>query len=303
MNQKLIVFIVLCLSALACNAGSGGRPDSSATVNAILDTPAPAGISAAGDVKDPDNLQAEAEAPTRTPTATATLTPTATPPERRSGLGEDILVPVCDDEIEFAVDAQDNDWQQQDSPQIEVDSITFGIGRWSGEEDLSGTMQMCWSEEVLRLYVDIIDDAHVQTQEGRDQWQGDEIEIVFDGELRDDFFEEDTSEDDVQLGISPGDLAGSPISVVRFVPRPFEELDTVSAQARRALEAGGNYTFEFSIPWSELQVDPEPEAVYGFCLALSDNDQVGQASQDSLVSHCPRLVTNDPTTWASMELE
>jgi hypothetical protein len=41
---------------------------------------------------------------------------------------------------------------------------------------------------------------------------------------------------------------------------------------------------------------------YGFCLALSDNDQPGTASQDSMVSHCTNLKVSDPTTWATLQL-
>ncbi len=300
MKRNLFVVLILAWAALACNANSSGQPNTSATVDAILDTPSPAEGAEIGEVKDPDN---NLQVPVSTSTATALPTATATPPERRSAVGEDIFVPICDDGIDFVVDAQDDDWQEQNAPTVVVDNITFGVSRWNGTDDLSGTMQLCWTGEALQMYLTIVDDVHVQTQQGRNQWQGDEVEMVFDTALRDDYFDKDMGADDVQLGISPGDLAGSPISAVRYVPRPFEELDSVAAQTRREIGPGGNYVLELFIPWEEAQIEPQSGDLYGFCLALSDNDQVGQASQDSLVSHCPQLVTNDPTTWVTMALE
>lgn len=307
MNRLLIVLSLLSAATLACNAGSGGRSDANATVNAILDTPSGPVIATEtpgiGDIKDPDNPDTGAAAPTQTATATATPSPSPTPPERRVGNGPHVTVAACDNEIDFIIDAQDNDWQEQEAGSIQIDEITFGANRWGGEEDLSGMMQLCWTDDLLRIYIEVIDDVHVQTQQGTNQWQGDEVELVFDADVRDDYFEDSTDGDDTQLGLSPGDLAGSELSAVRYVPRPFEELDSIDFNVRRIIGPGGNYVMEIDLPWDELQAEPEIGSIFGFCLALSDNDQVGQASQDSLVSHCPDLVTNDPTTWVTMELE
>jgi hypothetical protein len=76
----------------------------------------------------------------------------------------------------------------------------------------------------------------------------------------------------------------------------------VQVAARQPLEAGGGYQLEAAIPWAVLGISPEGEAAYGLCVALSDDDHVGEAQQDSMVSHCPELQIADPTTWASARL-
>jgi len=280
---------------IACNAGQPAPGSSSATIDAILDTPQADGNADAEEIKDPDNPEPEeTEA-----TVTATLQPTPTPPEKRLGNGADIHVQRCEDDI--LVDAQDEDWNEQEIDLFEMEENTFGAGRWEGVDDLSGQVRMCWTSETLFLFVDVIDDTHVQTQEGSTQWQGDEIEIMFDAGLRGDFYDEQFSSDDTQIGLSPGDLADSPYSAIRYVPRPIEELENVEIEARRPIGPGGNYVFEAELPWAALGLSRiDADTPYGMCVALSDNDQVGESSQDSMVSHCPDLITNVPTTWANV---
>ncbi|MCC6904255.1 MAG: hypothetical protein IT326_00330, partial [Anaerolineae bacterium] len=106
--------------------------------------------------------------------------------------------------------------------------------------------------------------------------------------------------DDVQIGLSPGDFAGLPPSAVRFHPALDESL-ALMLMAQRPLATGGSYALEAEIPWSILLGSaPQLETNYGLCLSVSDNDQPGEASQDSLVSHCTGLRVVDPTTWLTV---
>ena len=79
-------------------------------------------------------------------------------------------------------------------------------------------------------------------------------------------------------------------------------VESLSVGALRPIEVGGGYTLEARVPWVLLGVSPAVDAKYGFCLAVSDNDQVGEASQDSLVSHCSNLTVFNPTTWVTLTL-
>ena len=76
----------------------------------------------------------------------------------------------------------------------------------------------------------------------------------------------------------------------------------VQVAARQPLEPGGGYTLEAAIPWAVLGISPKGEATYGLCVALSDNDHVGEAQQDSMVSHCTGLRISGPATWATARL-
>ncbi len=286
--------IMLVLAALACNVPDGSGGDTEATVQVVYSTiTAQAGMS-------PVPTDTPTEAATATPTTTGTPTVTPTPPENRTGNGDNLTIPRCTKTV--TVDGGDADWKQQAGvTPFALTHNTFGEAEWQGADDLSGRARMCWIDSMLYLFVEVTDDLHVQTQQGRTAWKGDEVELVFDADLRGDFYDEDWNDDDTQLGFSPGDFGDILAGVMEYHPAD-KALDDVEIAARRAIGTGGDYVLEVAIPWSVLGVVPRADTNYGFCLAISDNDHVGEAQQDSMVSHCTDLSIPDPTTWVTLRL-
>jgi hypothetical protein len=179
-----------------------------------------------------------------------------------------------------------------------LDTVTYGAGEWLGAADLSGYTRLCWNDNGLFMYVEVTDDVHVQNQRGETSWKGDEVELLFDGDLRGDFYNTVWNSDDVQLGLSPGDFADLSPASVRYHPS-ISLLAGIELTARPLAGSSGGYVLEAKIPWVELSTAPQAGLNVGFCLALSDNDHVGAAQQDTMVSHCTRLRVSDPTTWVT----
>lgn len=289
-----MIVVVLIAVALACNAAGAQETDTQATVVAVYAT-ITAQAAAAGSEGDAVTATAGPGDDDIAEGVTPSLSPTA--PAERSGNGETVELPRCAAPI--TVDGAEDDWTNGVS--LLLDSVTYGATQWAGADDLSGSAQACWTDTALYVVVSVMDNVHVQTQTGANIWRGDEVEIVFDGDLQGDFYSENASSDDVQLGLSAGDFDALPTSAELYFPttRDAAEIDVA---ARRPAEAVGGYRLEASVPWSLLGVTPAAGRSYGFCLALSDNDQVDQASQDSMVSHCLGLAVRTPTTWATMRL-
>lgn len=280
----------LAAAALACNAaGLRSEEGSQATVAAVYGTITAQALTA-GPGDDAGAATATAE-PNDENGDDDGLTPDA--PNARPGNGPVVSVPRCTGSI--TVDGLLGD--DTATASVTLGENTFGAGEWTGAGDLSGEARLCWTDTALYVAVDVTDDIHVQTQEGSTMWRGDEVELFLDGDLRGDFYSETPNGDDTQLGLSPGNFDDLEPSAVQYRP------DVRSADVNLAAQSSnGGYTLEAAVPWSLLRVEPAPGQVYGFCLALSDNDQAGEASQDSMVSQCPNLITSDPTTWSTLEL-
>ncbi len=176
--------------------------------------------------------------------------------------------------------------------------LTFGAKEWTGPSDLSGTAYLCWTDASLFLFVNVTDDVHAQTQRGDKSYLGDEVELMFDSDLRGDFYETTWDKDDSQFSLNPGNFAD-------LVPQPFRYRPT--AGQPRGIEmvakptgSSANYVVEAGIIWEELLTRPVAGQNYGLCLALNDNDHTDKAQEDTLVSHCEGLSVPNPTTWQSV---
>ena len=302
----LIVIAVLGLAALACG-NVPVQPNTQATVQAFYETltPGAGGVTTGGDdgsapggnpppFDDPDDLI------NPTPTQPATLAPTPTPPNERSGIGESFSVRRCPATV--TVDADPDEWSDANIARLTLDDVVFGENNHSGASDLSAEVGLCYTNAALYLAVSVTDDVHVQTQQGSTMWQGDEVEVVFDGQLYDDFYTAVANSDDVQIGLSPGDFADNPVDAVLY--RPSIDDDTpITVAARRAVGSGGDYFLEAEIPWAVMRAAPSSGNRFGLCIAVSDNDQPGEAVQETMLSHCDRLETPKPTTWVTATFE
>jgi hypothetical protein len=296
-NTWFVLFAAgaILVAVLACNTGFAEEPDTPATVQSVYATitahagdaalPTPTGEQSASTTPD-SGSSTDSEAPT--PTAQAA----------RTGNGTNLTFPRCSNGI--TIDGDNQDWETLEGvPRFAVDQATYGAGAWSGESDLSGYAWACWDDENFYLIVSVTDDTHVQTESGATAWKGDEVELMLDRDLSGDFLDADWNDDDIQIGLSPGDFEDNPPAAVRYFPT-LRDLDSVVISASPSEDSG--YLLEAAIGWDLLDITPRIGKNYGFCLALSDNDQAGTASQDSMVSHCIDLKVSDPTTWATLQL-
>jgi hypothetical protein len=292
----LVLFAVgaALLAALACNSSFAQEVDTPATVQSVYAT-----ITAHAEEAGLPAATGEQSA-SATPDSGSAATPGATPTAQaaRTGNGTNLTFPRCSDGI--TIDGSDRDWQALEGiPRFALNQVTYGAGAWSGESDLSGYAWACWDDDNFYLIVSVTDDVHVQTESGSTAWKGDEVELLLDRDLPGDFLDSNWNDDDIQIGLSPGDFADNHPSVVRYFPT-VRDLDSVVLSV--VPSEGGDYLLETAIGWDILDITPRSGKNYGFCLALSDNDQVDTASQESMVSHCTNLKVNDPTTWATLQL-
>jgi hypothetical protein len=172
---------------------------------------------------------------------------------------------------------------------------------WKNGSDLEGSFRLGWDQNYLYLAVKIIDDVYVQNAGGQDIFLGDSIELLLDKDLLGDFYSTSLSQDDFQLGISPGnpDVNGTKEAYLWFPANIAGSRPDVKIAAVRA---NGVTRVEAAIPWSTFGITPAVDQRYGFVLSISDNDTAGTQRQESMVSSISTRVLTDPTTWGEMLL-
>jgi hypothetical protein len=169
--------------------------------------------------------------------------------------------------------------------------------------DLSANFMFGYDTSGFYIAATITDDVHVQNKltRGSELWKGDDIELWFDTDLPGDFKVDPANQDDVQIGLSPGDFAQLGPEAVVFVPKGTDagELGVRVAAVPRA--DGHGYTLEAAIPWAVLQnMKPQAGGAIGFCASAGDNDVPGTAQQQHMVSTCSRMKWNVPTTFGML---
>lgn len=285
--------------------------------------------------KDTDAPQAATDVPTEAPEATATeqvAEPTATEkaeeptatveptasyagPVKRSG-------PAVTAYYLSSRPTIDGDLYDWDAPiQRVINKVVYGADKHSGELDASGTVVVGWDEDYLFIGFRVKDDKYVQEATGKNLYKGDSVEILFDGVVSGDFYYQGMSNDDYQIGISPGkggialyqggnklaawdatgeETSGPPEAYIWY---PTFKTGSTSQIKIGVLESGAGYQVELKIPWSLLNVSPYSGAHYGFALSISDNDKPGTTQQQSMVSNVSTRYFADPTTWGDLYLK
>lgn len=233
---------------------------------------------------------------TPVPTATATATPTPTPQGAFRRNAPTLSAPVLSG-ASFTLDGRLNEWTWDGTPLIYVH---FGNERWNGPQDLSGVGWLAWDKTALILAARVRDDAHVQTQIGRQLFRGDSVELWLDTDLIGDFEDERGNGDDWHLGFSPGDFRE--LRPEGTIYRP-EDAEGSSHRIRvRAEPAAGGYTLEAVIPWDLLGVSPREGLALGYAIDLSDNDLPDTAEQQTQVASITDLRWNVPSTFGNLVL-
>jgi uncharacterized protein (TIGR01370 family) len=202
------------------------------------------------------------------------------------------------------IDGNLKEWA--DLPCTEVNTaeqISYGdAAGWSSPDDLSGKVCYGWDQENVYIAMDIRDDIHVQKYTGAALWQGDHVELWFDTQLQLDFDSASNSDDDYQLGISPGDGGKVPADFAIFTPSIPAESYRNLVEWKTILTKTG-YTAEIRIPAKVLKgLRLAPDQTIGATFEPSDTDTPGGSDQELMMSSAPQSSKNwgDPTYWNNL---
>ncbi|MCB8977725.1 MAG: hypothetical protein H6657_09910 [Ardenticatenaceae bacterium] len=181
----------------------------------------------------------------------------------------------------------------------------YSVAGWDGTVDCTAVWQLAWDDTNLYVAVRVTDDIHVQNASGNLIYRGDSVDMQFDTNLQGDY-DNSLSPDDFQITLSPGSFAGSGPTAFRYqgtasgaiLDAPGGHHVTVAAQ-----QTSTGYTLEAAIPWSDLNLTPSAGLTIGLSLNANDNDTVGTAVQEVMMSNNPNRTLTDPTTWGTLTLE
>lgn len=210
-----------------------------------------------------------------------------------------VRAPLLEDE--FILDAKFDEWEPFD---YVSDIPVFGPENWWGEADAAMEWSVMWNPDFLLLAVRVSDDAFAQLATGRDIARGDGLELLLDTDLAGDASIDELSDDDYQLGLSPGDLfdpAGRPEGYL-WLPQEKEGPMPLPMAFRR-IENESDWEGEIMFPWALFDTIPTIGREYGFILSLNDNDRPGEIDLQSILTHVEGRVVTDPTTWGRLVLE
>jgi hypothetical protein len=172
---------------------------------------------------------------------------------------------------------------------------------WSGPADLSALFHATYDDSAFYLAVVVTDDLHVQNAQTRgiDLWKGDDVELWFDQQLNEDFDAGEGDADDWQVGLSAGDFAK--LGPEAFIFRPPDHAVTGIQVAAQPRTDNGGYVLEVAIPWAALGgFQPHAGQAIGFAASVGDNDNLGTAQQEGMLSTARHLQWNHPPTFGNL---
>lgn len=315
----------LGITALACNFPFGGGQNTPATLNAlgtvVRQTLVARTLVAAGSTTPPPPPSVTSSPPTielPTPTtvpptlAPPTIglpTPTRVPPtlapptplptvgslKRPNGAPLHALHRLTPPTVDGAL----GDWSE--FPYL-INQPVYRPENWSGMTDQSATVALAWDGAALYIGAQIVDDVHVQTQQGETLFRGDSLELLLDADLGGDYDSAKLSSDDFQLGLSPGSFVGDEPEAYLWFPTSKKGKPVGVVVAARNT-GGEGYIIEASIPWALFGISPSAGKTYGFVLSSSDNDAMETAEQQSMISMLVTRRLTNPTTWGTLVLD
>lgn len=197
------------------------------------------------------------------------------------------------------IDGDISDW-----PELygQIANVIYKPENWSGSADLSATFAAAWDSNNLYLALNVTDDAHVQTEQGRDLFKGDGVDLLLDANLVVDADFPYPNFDDYQIGLSPGALQANAPFAQAYRWYPLEQAASLPEVLVAARPTDGGYQLEAAIPWSTLGVAIADNRIFGFVMSVSDNDLPNTADQQTLLSSTPGRDLGNPTTWDLLQL-
>jgi hypothetical protein len=242
--------------------------------------------------------------PTTLPSLTYTIPPSVTP-----SLSFTPTDSICTRSVETfeaqyfnSVPVIDGVWDEWASSQYPATYITFGSENWKGKEDLSASFRVGWDYKYFYIAAKVGDDMFVQNASGQNIYEGDSLDVLLDTNLCGDYFYDVLSNDDYQLGISPGNpnVDGVKTAFLWFPDFLAGERPQVKIGA---VKSDGLYRVEVAIPWSIFEVNPWIGESFGFVFSVNDNDNTKKNIQQSLTSSVASRRLTHPTTWGTLILK
>lgn len=197
------------------------------------------------------------------------------------------------------IDGDISDWPELNG---QITNVIYKPENWSGSADLSATFAAAWDSNNLYVALNVTDDAHVQTEQGRDLFKGDSVDILLDANLALDADFPYPNFDDYQIGLSPGALQANAPFAQAYRWYPLEQAASLTEVLVAARPTPAGYQLEAAIPWSALGVAIADYRIFGFAITVSDNDMPNTADQQTLLSGTPGRDLGNPTTWDLLQL-
>lgn len=281
----------LTMTALFGSGILGSLTPQPATKSVDTETPLPTATMSVTP-EPPMATSTETIVPTLTPVPTTVVPATAAP--ARSG---SVVVTYFTDRPLIV----DGNWDDFKPVEYGAAYVTYGKANWKDANDLSSSFRIQWDNQFLYLAARVIDDVYVQNSKGQYLYLGDSLEILMDTDLYGDFYANQLTGDDFQLGISPGlySINGAKEAYLWF---PRSAQGTRSQIVIASASIPGGYQVEAAIPWGVFNVVPAEGDHYGFAFSVSDNDKTGTSIQQSMVSNVANRHLTMPMTWGELVL-
>lgn len=195
----------------------------------------------------------------------------------------------------------DGNWDDFKPVEYGASYITYGKANWKDANDLSSTFRIQWDNQFLYIAARVMDDVYVQNSKGQYLYLGDSLEILMDTDLNGDFYVNQLTGDDFQLGISPGLYSiGGVKEAYLWYPKSVQGPRSQVVIASSSIPGG--YQVEATIPWGVFNLVPAEGDHYGFAFSVSDNDKPGTSEQQSMVSNDANRHLTMPMTWGELVL-
>lgn len=240
--------------------------------------------------------------PSNTPEPSSTQRPTKTKEKPVSYVGPSRRNAYPVNAIHFdtppTIDGVFDDWGLD---KYSVDYVVYGPNNWDDGNDCSATFMIGWDKHGLYIAAKVKDDQYVQNETGKNIFKGDSLEILLDQYVSSDFYLAALSNDDYQLGISPGNPnPGVDPEAYLWFPQAIEGERSEVKIASTSTADG--YRAEMKIPWSVFNITPSTGSVYGFAFSISDNDNSAKNIQQTMVSNVKTRTLINPMTWGDLFL-
>ncbi len=198
----------------------------------------------------------------------------------------------------------DGVWDEWTSTKFPITAVVWNRNgnSWSGSDDLEGSFRIGYNANYLFIAVKVLDDTYSQNNTGENIYKGDSVEVLIDTDLNTDYYSDDLSGDDYQLGLSPG-KGGTSGTREAYLWFPRSAAGSRSSVTIGSVSTSDNWRLEAAIPWSVLGVTPSSGLKLGFALSISDCDDKDGASQDTMVSTAPNRYLTEPTSWGILTLQ
>ncbi|MCM8782416.1 MAG: hypothetical protein NC828_05135, partial [Candidatus Omnitrophica bacterium] len=229
------------------------------------------------------------------------------------------------------IDGKLDEWDTSSPYEIaEKKYVVYGGGAWGGLQDTSYKFYTAWDKNAFYVAIDINDDKFVQEKTGSDMWEGDHAEVWFDVDYYGDMTEALNSDDDFQIGLSPGNFSDLREEVHIWTPVLPEELKYKELIEIASFKTQNGYIIEARIPkevlfykGEEVRVGVEPKLKesqqifklpsqtilslhkgfkMGIMIDVGDTDDPANPTK-LLMSTSVDRVWGDPTTFGVVELE